>query len=308
MRGSVVLSGGGAFALPQFTQWEILRTDGEGCDSFQLCFPGDMALFTQLRGARHFFAQEQGKRVFTGLVDEMRFALDERGGMVTLDGRGMGALLLDNQLREQEFQTACLEDLLKLCTVPFGISVRGGGLGTLSGFRVDTGDTCRQALWGFVRHAGGGLPRFDEYGTLLIAQPGKTVRIQGGAAALKRSRCYCDSLSCVVEVPARVRGQVQVTQNPAPEALPHQRVTVVSGAKLPASRYTAQEQIARSERDSALLELTLPGSFLASPGDLCQLALPALGLMGSFLCRSVRSSGGPDGLLCRLSLEDHKEE
>ena len=240
--------------------------------------------------------------MFTGLTDELTLRLSPAGSVLTLDGRGMGALLVDNQLRAAEFQTAGLNDLLKLCTEPFGIPVRAAKLGTLAGFAIDTGDTCRQALWGFVRHLGLEEPRFDAEGTLLIGQPGKRVKLPSGAAEAVWSRCCCDALTQVVEVPARVHGTVQTYSVPEETAFPHRKVTVVSGGKLHAGRYTGPEQLSRSRREEKQLTLTLPGSFLAEPGDECEVSV--YGISGTFRYRSVRSGCGGAGAVCTLTLTE----
>lgn len=302
MRAVVTLPSGQHLALPALKSWEFLRTDGEGCDSFRVSFPGGADLYETLQGARRFYAWVGEQRVFTGLADELTLSVSASGSVLTLDGRGMGALLVDNQLRAAEFQTAGLEDLLKLCTVPFGIPVRAAAMGTLAGFSIDTGDTCRQALWGFVRHLGGEDPRFDAEGTLLIGQPGKRVKLTLGAAEAVLSRCYCDALTQVVEVPARVHGTVQTYSVSEAAAFPHRKVTVVSGSTLRAGRYTGPEQLSRSRREERTLTLTAPGSFLAEPGDDCELSLPGIGIAGTYRCRSVRSRADRTGRLCTLTL------
>ena len=49
-----------------------------------------------------------------------------------------------------------------------------------------------------------------------------------------------------------------------------------------AMRYTGEYQIQRSQEDAWTAEVTLPGSFLAFPGDRAALSLERMGLSGTF--------------------------
>lgn len=304
MTGVIETAAGARWQLPVFTAWEILRTDGESCDSFSVTFPCEAADTQALAGALRFFAEEDGARVFTGLVDEMNLTLDASGRQCRLDGRGLGALLLDNQVRAAEFQRATLADITARYLSPYGIAVRASSLVAVERFAVDTGDSCWQAVWGFVRHAGGGLPRFAADGTLLIGQEGARLSLADGCpfTALRYTRCRYGVPSEITEVPASAGGTVQVTKNPAYEGPGCEKVTVVSGTTVRAERYTAEQRIAEAQRGERVLEITLPGAFLAEPGDVCAVALTGPGVQGNFRVQSVRSVLSEAGLLCTLTL------
>ena len=49
-----------------------------------------------------------------------------------------------------------------------------------------------------------------------------------------------------------------------------------------AMRYTGEYQIQRSKEDAWTAEVTLPGSFLAFPGDRAAVSLERMGLLGTF--------------------------
>ena len=47
-------------------------------------------------------------------------------------------------------------------------------------------------------------------------------------------------------------------------------------------RYTGEYQIQKSREEEAAVEITLPGNFLAYPGDRVELSLSRLGLAGTY--------------------------
>ena len=305
MTGYVTNAAGTVYALPVLTAWQVLRCGGEdGCDSFFCTFPAQQADTMILDGALRFHAEHEGKRVFTGVVDEVSVSLDGRGRLARIDGRGLCARLIDNQTRSADYDSAQLSDILRDYVTPYGITAITAPLPAVDRFSVDTGDTCRQAVWGYVRHAGGAAPRFDAEGRLLIGQPGGSFTLTESAApmAVRYTRTRYGVLSQVVEVRAGSGFDVTVTDNPRFTGLEARKVTVVSGRTLRAERRTGAQHIALSERDGRLVEVTLAGLFLAEPDDICTLNLPKLGLTGDFTVRSVRSSPDEGGAKCTITM------
>ena len=162
MTGFVTDSGGAQYQLPPLQGWELRWTEGTPCDSFTVTFPGTAADAAQLKGAVRFQAVEQGEVLFTGVVDEYEIALGPAGRMTTVTGRGMGALLLDNEAGTAEYDRAQLEEILAAYVTPFGIALgEHATLPPLEGFGVDSGDSCYAAVYGYARWAAGIMPRFD---------------------------------------------------------------------------------------------------------------------------------------------------
>ena len=305
MTGYVTNGAGKTFVLPPLIGWEVLRCSGEdGCDSFFCLFPAEAADAAVLDGALTFYAEHGGKRVFTGVVDEVSVSLTGEGRVGRIDGRGLCARLLDNQCRSADYDSAQLSDILRDYVTPYGITAVAANLPPVERFSVDTGDTCRQAVWGFVRHAGGAAPRFDAEGRLLIGQPGGRFALTETDAPfeMRWTRTRYGVLSEVVEVRAGTGADVRVTKNSRFSGLPARKVTVVSGNTVRAERRTGTQHIARSERDEQLLELSLPGVFLAEPEDKCSLNLPKLGVSGEFTVRTVRSCADGRGLRCTITM------
>ena len=305
MTGYVKNAAGDLYALPPLIEWEVLRCGGEdGCDSFYCVFPAEAADAAVLEGALTFHANYEGKRVFTGVVDEISLSLSDRGRLARIDGRGMCARLIDNQTRSADYDSAQLSDILRDYVSPYGITTIAAPLPPVQRFSVDTGDTCRQAVWGYVRHAGGEAPRFDAEGRLLICQPGNRFTLTEAAAPTEAAftRTRYGVLSEVVEVRAGTGADVRVTKNSAFEGLPSRKVTVVSGSTQRAERRTGAQHIARSKLDSRTVQVHLPGVFLAEPDDICTLNLPNLGISGEFTVRTVRSSMDTHGARCIITM------
>ena len=268
MTGYVKNAAGDLYALPPLTEWEVLRCGGEdGCDSFYCVFPAEAADAAVLEGALTFHANYEGKRVFTGVVDEVSVRLSGEGRLGRIDGRGMCARLIDNQTRSADYDSAQLSDILRDYVTPYGITAIAANLPAVERFSVDTGDTCRQAVWGYVRHAGGESPRFDAEGWLLIGQKGAHFTLSESAAPtdVAFTRTRYGVLSEVVEVRAGTGADVRVTENRNFSGLSSRKVTVISGSTLRAERRTGAQHIARSELDSRLAEVQLSGVFLAEP-------------------------------------------
>ena len=66
-----------------------------------------------LSAACRFFAQWEGERVFTGVVDEFAVICGRDGLYLELSGRGMAALLLDNESEALSYERAVLEEILE---------------------------------------------------------------------------------------------------------------------------------------------------------------------------------------------------
>lgn len=305
MTGYITNAAGTIYALPALTAYQVLRCGGEdGCDSFFCTFPTEAADTAVLEGALTFHAEHEGRRVFTGVVDEVSVSLSSAGRLARIDGRGLCARLLDNQTRSADYDSAQLSDILRDYVTPYGITVIASDLPAVQRFSVDTGDTCRQAVWGYVRHAGAPAPCFDAEGRLLIGQKGNPFSLTEAAApfAVTFTRTRYGVLSQVVEVRAGSGADVRVTDNPNFSGLSARKVTVISGNTVRAERRTGAQHIARSEHDSRLVEVTLSGLFLAEPDDICTLDLPKMGLSGVFTVRTVRSSLNETGATCTITM------
>ena len=309
MTGFVTDSRGAQYQLPPLQGWELRWTEGTPCDSFTVTFPGTAADAAQLKGAVRFQAVEQGEVLFTGVVDEYEIALGPAGRMTTVTGRGMGALLLDNEAGTAEYDRAQLEEILAAYVTPFGIALgEHAALPPLEGFGVDSGDSCYAAVYGYARWAAGIMPRFDALGRLVLLPDGagRRWRLDGGAAVLEA--VYTDRrygvISEIVEND-RSTGRQRVVRDEAfaAEGGRCRRVmSVYSKTAHRAAARPAEQVLALSGAARRQLTLTLAGRHGAMPGDLIEVALPQLGVTGRFVTAESRLTLTGQGLRQTLEL------
>ena len=278
MKGTLECWDGRRIALPDVTGWKMEYACGVPCDSFFLeCLwsPGEAGA---LREAVRFTAEENGQRVFTGVVDEFSCGWDEHGGRLTVSGLGMGALLLDNEALGCDYQVASFADILRDHVRPYGIAVgETAELPAVPGFSVAAGSSEWQVLYAFCRYYGGLTPRFDREGRLLVApwQDNKRIRLGEDAAVTSftwRERRY--GVLSEILVRDRTSEQVQrvVNQDFARRGGQCRRVLTMPGkSSYQAMRYSGEYQLQRSEEAWRRVELTLPGAFRAWPGELVEL-------------------------------------
>lgn len=157
--------------LPAVRYWRMEYGTGTPCDSFELeCFWDGTAPEDMMHRGNRLTAAWEGERVFTGVVDEFEYRADGDGGRLTVSGRGMAALLLDNETPARQYQVATAQDILREHVAPYGIAVaERGSLPPVYGFQVEGGSSEWQVLDDFARKHGGVTPRFDREGRLVLS-------------------------------------------------------------------------------------------------------------------------------------------
>lgn len=310
MTGYVTVHGGGTMKLPPLLQWSIERTDGAPCGAFCVEFAYETELVQKLQCAIRFHAEQDGARVFTGVVDDVTVRLTKNGRLAEIAGRSLAALLLDTQVRAAEYQSAQLEDILAAYVRPCGVTqIQAQKMGAVGEFVIETGYNCYQILAGFCRHSADIIPRFAADGTLILKRGGTGVRrvFDGGCVSASYTFDRYGALASQILVNTR-NGSQQTAQNSAFQAMGGRGVHVagLTGQKLRASWRTAQQRIDDCWRGARLLRLTMPGSFLAEPGDLAAVAMTDLGIAGTFLVQSVRSMCDERGALCTMEMRPER--
>jgi len=280
MRGTLECWDGRRIALPDMTGWKMEYACGVPCDSFFLtCLwkPEEAGILAE---AVRFTADENGERVFTGVVDEIECGWDGGGGRLSVSGRGMAALLLDNEALGCDYQIASFSDILRDHVAPYGIETAElAELPSVPGFSVATGSSEWQVLYEFCRYYGGVTPRFDRMGRLTAApwKEGERIRLDGSTAVTAftlRERRY--GVLSEILVRERSSGKVQKVRNEpfAGRGGRCRRVLTMPGrSSYQAMRYSGEYQLRRSAEELRRLEVTLPGAFRAWPGDMVELAL-----------------------------------
>ena len=95
--------------LPTLLNWSLTYTGGVPCDSMTACCPYDASMAELLPGVTRFTALRDGAVMLRGVVDAYEVSLSGQGLLVTLEGRGMAALLMDNESEALTYGTATLE-------------------------------------------------------------------------------------------------------------------------------------------------------------------------------------------------------
>lgn len=292
MTGYLLTAGGGRIDLPPFLSWKLKRTGSVPCDSFEGTCPWDTGMEDAFRSACRLMVEENGERRFTGVLDEFRLTWDENGGTLQVSGRGMAALLLDNEAEGQDYQVATLKDILRDHVEPWGITVsKTGSLSAVPGFSVTTGQSEWQVLYNFARYYNGVEPRFDVYGRLTVAagESGRLVAIDhrtGVLAVEWRDKRY----GVYSEILVRDRGSVRplTTQRMVNDDFIAQggrcrRVITMPGkSAYQAMRYSGQYQLDCSAAERYRLEVTVPGTWFCEPGDRVQVSLVKPAISGTW--------------------------
>ena len=113
MTGRVETADGKVYELPALLEWRLRRTGGVPCDSFRARCLYSAEMGEALKAACRFAATENGVTRFRGVIDEWSAVCGAEGAVLTVEGRGMAALLLDNEAEAVTYQRAALSEILK---------------------------------------------------------------------------------------------------------------------------------------------------------------------------------------------------
>ena len=288
MKGYIIDKSGVQTELPKFLSWDVCHGMGEPCDWFELSFIYYSSQLSKLRSACRFKAVHNNAVVFTGVVDEYSISIDEKGSVVTLSGRSDAARLLDNELPAQEYASLSSAAAVSAFVSPYGItSVVSGEAKTLSAFSVRTGESAWSALKRFCRYAWSTTPFFAKDGTLILNErTGSTITVDASkdaAGIILNDERY--GIISDITVRNRVSGTSLTSTNSAFVSRGgkcHRELTVPKTAGADAARYTAEYQIAESQRGKRCVKLTLTKQFACFPGDRVSLTAAKLGVSGVF--------------------------
>lgn len=309
MECCVTTGEGSTIQLPTVTEWTFRYGMGTPCDSFEITCLWEMGQELALEGACRFYAHHEGERVFTGVVDEYACAADSRGGRLELSGRGMAALLLDNEALPVEYQQATWADIVADHVSPYGIeTVGGGGLEPVRAFHVTSGVSEWSVVEEYLRYYNGVTPRFDRMGQLLLDPPedGQALVVDDTVAvsALEYRHDRYGVLSQVV-VRQRTAGVSQTVTDEdfaAQGGRARRVVSVPNTTGTAAMRYTAQYQLRASQSGRKRCTLTAAGGFFVQPGQLVRVAREGFGANGTYRAAQVQVTCSGEGLYTRMEL------
>lgn len=309
MRGYVTDAAGERWLLPVPTAWKLEYTAGVPCDSFWFCCPWEADNETRPAGWVGFTAEHEGERVFTGVVDECEASLSASGGVLEVSGRGMAALLLDNEALGQDYEVATQSDILRDHVTPYGIeTVPGAKLPAVPQFSVSTGSSEWSVIYEFARYYGGVAPRFDRLGRLVLTGWADSREyILDDAAPVTGLVCRDKRYGVLSQVLVRDRysGAVQAVENQAfldAGGRARRILTMPGRGSYKTMRYTGQFQLDKSAAELERLEVTVAQDFCAWPGDLVRVQRSGWDRDGLYRAAGVTVGMDTKGYWTRLEL------
>ena len=308
MNAQVTTYDGRVYALPAVTNWQFRYALGTPCDSFELTCLWEPGAERTLADAVRFQAEENGERVFTGVVDECACIQDKNGNRLELSGRGLQALLLDNEALPAEYQLATAEDIVRRHVTPYGIALSGAcALKAVAGFTVRSGQSEWSVVHDFACYRNGVTPRFDREGRLVLSGWEDTERRLEDAAAVTALRWGCRRYGVLSQVVVRdrVRGLTETVDDREFQSRGGRCRRVVTAAGRSASsamRYSGAYQLRASRTERETVEVTLAGLFAAWPGEKVRVERTRFGGNGTYRVRESAVGEDADGRWTRLWL------
>lgn len=300
---------GTVYTLPTVTEWKLYYGLGSPCDSFEVSCLWEQGAEKLLAGATRFYAEEEGKRVFTGVVDEYTCVRDERGSRLELSGRGMQALLLDNQALPVEYQWATAQDIIRRHVAPYGITLSGGcSLEAVVKLSVSIGQSEWSVVHDFACCRGGIVPRFDREGRLILHAWDDSTRrrlVDNAAVTALRYRNRRYGVLSQVVVQDRSRNYAETVDDRDFQARGGRCRRVISVPKdsgSPAMRFSGDYQLRASRGERETCEITVAEGFAAWPGELMEVARTGFGGNGLYRVRESVVVLDGRGLSTRLVL------
>lgn len=311
MTGTLYTADHRMFQLPPLLSWRVTHTGSVPCDSFSVTFVYQKEMAEILKLAAGFAAEEDGTVMLRAVVDEYTVDLDGNGLTASVSGRGYAARLLDNESRPVTYQQATLAEILENHAAPYGISCEAAAeVRADSVYTVAAGASQWKAVESFCRTYGGFVPRFSREGALLAGpeKEGRTLSIGENTAVLSctlREDHYGVLTEALVIDKTQNKDFSVKNQEMIDKGGQCRRVLYTPGQSTwAAMRYTGEYQIARSKEDAWTAEVTLPGSFLAFPGDRVSLSLERMGLAGTFrVAEAENRFDGRNGAVAVLTLK-----
>ena len=303
---------GRVYTMPTVLRWRLLRTGQVPCDDLEVTCVYDGTLLGVMPEISRFRATENGVTALSGVVDEYAAAATEEGLLLTVSGRGMAALLLDNEAEAATYQDTTTAEILRNHAAPYGIVCRRARELVCGGsYQVKSGSSQWKALSGFTHFTGGFVPYFTASGELVaepMARSGQRLVIDGGTPVLRctrREKRYGVLSEVLVKDKTRKTEQRVVNRPFLDRGGCRRQVLYTPGrSSYAAMRYTGSYQIEQSAQGSSQIEVKLPGALAAEPGDWVELSYGPLGLSGTYDVVSAESRGGPEGAATTIILEE----
>ena len=301
---------GRGWLLPDILSWDISHGFGSPCDSFQLSFLHDGEMADTLSNAVGFRAEYEGRTVFVGRVDEFILSADAHGSRARLLGRGLQALLLDNEAESADYYNADLNYILSRHVQEMGIEHIDCGLaaGRAALFSVESGMSHWGVLQEFTSLCCGVRPRFSPEGALLVdgERGGQSFVFDSGTGFIS-AEYREDRYGVISSVKVKKYSSGGSITEENREFLDkggacHRVINVPKKTSYDSMRFTARYQMEKSMDNYRVLKLTLPWTFAAFPGDRLEVKDLPLGVSGHFLVVASRCQGDGSGGSTQLEM------
>lgn len=282
--------------LPRLTQWTLRRGERIDADTFSVVFPYASWLLPVLREAVTFRATRDGVLYFHGIIDRFQVILTKQGLLCTLEGRGPGAALQDNEQPSRTFAAATVSDILDAYVTPYGIQAICDSAEAAAYVGV-LGGTALQALEEYCACAGLLPPRMLLDGQLRLAK----ARPSGGQVLYETQVLSAvlteDPSQTIRRLYVSAKEGVTAYENPAGGRR-------VCWRSVPASRLPAAAYFAASMEQRRTVRLVLPGNTPYEPGETVQVKLPRLGLEQALAITQCTLLGDETGRTTELRLAE----
>lgn len=274
---------GKSYRLPILLSWTLTYTAGVPCDSMTACCPYDDSMADVLPAATRFTASQDGEIMLRGVIDAYEISLSGQGLLVTLEGRGMAALLMDNESEALTYGTATLGDILGNHVSPYGISCETENSLSGANYAVVSGSSQWKALRGFTHRYGGFDPYFTRDGRLVIKPlwgSGRTLRADKNTplrSLRHREQRYGVISEMLIQDKVQGISHRVINEEFTQKGGCRRHVLYMPRSTADERRYTGEYQIAQSALEQLEITLEVPLPFAAFPGDRLYLALEQLG-------------------------------
>lgn len=309
MKGYITTCDGEEYELPTLLKWEFSYTGSVPCDSFSLESLYEAGMAETLRRAVRFTAREEGETVFSGVVDEVGADCGEKGLRLSVSGRGMAALLLDNEAEAVSYEWATTEEIVRNHVTPFGIPCTAWDSAGAARYRVANGSSEWKAVNDFAVLYGGLTPYFHRDGTMELKRERTARCITIDASTPVTALHYDDKRYGVIAEALVVDKKTGAKQSIRNEAFCERGGTSRRVFYVPASsgerlmRYTGEYQIAQSKEGAETLRVTVAGRFDALPGDRARVQSTKLGISGDFRVIEMTRRFGESGEASEVRLQ-----
>ena len=187
---------GRQYLMPTLLTWIVRRTGGVPADELEVEAVYDGELQEVLPDVYRFAAYQDDELILRGVVDEYEVEASAEGLLLRLAGRGMAALLLDNEAEAATYQQATTAEILRTHVTPWGSPVTRWRDIRCQNYRVTSGIQPVEGPVGFHQPGGRFTPWFTAAGELVVeplAGSGERRAIDGTAPVLsciRRERRY----------------------------------------------------------------------------------------------------------------------